>query len=136
VKPASVVKRNKRWNPVLPALGLPLTLEVESRGKLILPPVRLPDIATLPHGRGWYSREEQLSVIASIEVRRWGRLMHVSCSVDPKGELPDWRIVAAVKRALFPPDVAAFMPLPEEKNYINVAQALHLFQLPYEWGDQ
>jgi hypothetical protein len=138
-------KRNgiqtRSWNPSLPSTGEPLDLEVEDVGTITLVYKEAWGENRLSTGHVWIGHG--LAVIASIDQTHHGRLLHCSVTMrfmqNGKGyeDYPPWPVVAAVKRALYPPDVAAVMVMPEEENYINVSRrCLHIWQLPAQWGVQ
>lgn len=129
---ARAVTKTKKWNPQVPDKGTPLLLVFGQSNEIAKLDYTTPPL-DLPHGRAWTGFG--LVVIAAIEVSQHGRLLHVSIS-HGSGKLVPWEIVASVKRALFPSDVAAMMPLPEEQNYVNIAEVLHIVQLPCQWGNE
>lgn len=60
-------------------------------------------------------------------------LLHVSLSYPE--HLPAWWEVAAVKDAIFGPQVDAMMVLPRAADYVNIHPfALQLWQMPTVWG--
>lgn len=73
-------------------------------------------------------------IITRSRHAEFGSLLQASVSIG-KNALPPWPVMIAIKRAIFPDDVCAMMPMPEETNYVNLAQALHIIQCPGPWGN-
>lgn len=77
---------------------------------------------------------EGFAVVVSRSLHpEFGQLLHASITHD-SGELVEWYVLKALKTALFPANVGAILPLPEEAAYTNITEALHIIQMPSEWG--
>ena len=73
-----------------------------------------------------------MTVIASLDERRHGKLLHVSASYPHRD--PTWGDLVKVKQAFFG-DLDAMMVMPRLGDYINLhAHCLHVFQTPIGWG--
>lgn len=72
-------------------------------------------------------------VITRSNHAEFGQLLHASIS-HASGQLPPWYVMKALKRAVFPDNVAAMLPMPEMSAYTNIAEALHIVQVPGPWG--
>jgi hypothetical protein len=115
----------KQWNPVLPAPA-PLRVPLPSGDS-----VTFEFAGELPAGRAYTGYG--YAIIVSADNTKHGRLLHFSISHN--NFLPPWELISAVKRTLFPADVAAVMHLPELDSYINEHEfCLHVWQLPVQWG--
>jgi hypothetical protein len=126
--------KTRTWNPSLPEPGpIPIGLtgifsvELDYGG-----PVDFSHDGHSSKGQ-WYAGYG-LKVIATIDNTKHGRLLHVSVTASDAGEVPPWEAMIAIKRALYPPDVAAMMVMPEEEVYVNLhSGCLHIWQLPEKW---
>ena len=123
----------KRWNPTMPPQA-PLVLPLPSGDTItfeFLRAERLPVEPVTAHAYTGYG----YTLLVSIDNTKHGRLLHFSLAHD--NFLPPWELISAVKQKLFPADVAAVMHLPELDSYVNVHNfALHVYQLPVQWGIQ
>lgn len=73
-------------------------------------------------------------IVSRSHHQRHGRLLHASVSRGD-GRLPGWYEVKAVKLAVFGPRVAAVVVLPEQANYVNIAEVMQIVQAPDGWGE-
>lgn len=117
--------------PDTPTLTLTLddgrTLVLDRRAEMPLKtPGNSPSCSYMGHGF--------LVVISRSIHPQHGQLLHASIS-HVSGQLPQWYLLKALKRAIFPDNVAAMIPIPEDQSYVNIAEALHIIQTPGPWGN-
>src|SRR5262245_7367657 len=91
---------------------------------------------------GW-DGPKRLIVIASLDVHRFGRLLHVSMSYPERD--PPWSDIKAIRHLFFPNDVDVMMMLPRDELYVAGvpdprvgldSHVFHLQQVPERWDSR
>jgi len=128
------MKAHKRQARKLPLPDTPtLTLRLDSGDELVLDRITLPTPGMPPGALTvQYAGHGFLVLITRSTHPEHGPLLHASMS-HTSGALPAWAAMKALKKAVFPDNVAAMLPLPEDSAYVNIAEALHLVQTPSNW---
>lgn len=119
-------------NPVV--VPVPAHVNIRVRGVGLLTPRPPPPLAMGPNtlAIAWWCGPRELTVGCASEQSAHGILLHLSVS-QGKG-LPTWDTMRALREAFFPDTVDVAMILPRRADYVNVAEVLHLTQMPVEWG--
>jgi hypothetical protein len=107
-------------------------------GNLRLPDGRLLVYQGTTHDIGangaWWLTADAFKVIASMDVSRWGSVLHVSMSYPDRD--PSWEDILQTRYTFYPKEIDIMMILPRDGEYVNThTHCFQIRQCPEPWND-